>query len=205
MISNILVKPLISLLILMLMHMANGFRQSLLLHKLGFLPSSYLLRAVPNGRAKTGHHTVTCRHLFASILIVGKKNGAEQWINDGYLEYEKRLKPVLKVETTFVKDNAALVKACEAARGRIIALDENGENHTSTTFTSFLYESFEAGGANVCFVIGGYSGLPLEIKEQYPLISLSKMTWTHQMARLLLIEQIYRASEIRKGSSYHKA
>jgi 23S rRNA (pseudouridine1915-N3)-methyltransferase len=62
----------------------------------------------------------------------------------------------------------------------------------------------EKGGANVTFIIGAYDGLPEEIRSKYPLISLSQMTWTHSMARLLLIEQVYRASEIRKGSGYHK-
>ena len=60
------------------------------------------------------------------------------------------------------------------------------------------------------FVIGGAEGLPSELKEtrsgrpRPTLISLSAMTFTHQFARMLLIEQIYRASEIRKGSGYHK-
>jgi 23S rRNA (pseudouridine1915-N3)-methyltransferase len=58
----------------------------------------------------------------------------------------------------------------------------------------------------MAFVIGGAEGLPRELKEgNKPLLSLSKMTWPHQMARMLLAEQIYRASEIRKGSGYHKA
>jgi 23S rRNA (pseudouridine1915-N3)-methyltransferase len=67
-----------------------------------------------------------------------------------------------------------------------------------------VYKSFEDGGSHVSFIIGGFAGLPDGIRSAYPLLTLSKMTWTHQMARLLLLEQIYRASEIFKGSAYHK-
>jgi 23S rRNA (pseudouridine1915-N3)-methyltransferase len=89
-------------------------------------------------------------------------------------------------------------------KGVILALDESGKEYTSREFEKVLYKSFEEGGAHVTFIIGGFSGLPTEIKKKYPLISLSKMTWTHQFARLLLVEQIYRSTEIHKGSGYHK-
>jgi len=88
--------------------------------------------------------------------------------------------------------------------GYIIAMDETGKQLTSNDFSSYVFKSFEDGGASVSFVIGGADGLPRAIQSSYPLISLSMMTWTHQMARLLLIEQVYRAVEIRKGSKYHK-
>jgi len=70
------------------------------------------------------------------------------------------------------------------------------------------------GGSRLSFVIGGAEGLPMELKQQSGggssgssssgLLSLSKMTFTHQFARVVLAEQVYRAMEIRKGSSYHK-
>ena len=84
-----------------------------------------------------------------------------------------------------------------------IALDEYGLEQTSKQFTETLYNSIEKGGATVTFAIGAAEGLPKEIKfcsenSKQLSISLSKMTWTHQMARLLLMEQIYRATEIKK-------
>lgn len=88
--------------------------------------------------------------------------------------------------------------------GLIIGLDERGRQLTSTEFSNLLFSGFEDNGAKVTFVIGAYSGLPDEVRDNYSLISLSKMTWPHQLARLLLTEQIYRATEIRKGSNYHK-
>lgn len=83
-------------------------------------------------------------------------------------------------------------------------MDETGKQLTSNDFSSYVFKSFEDGGASISFIIGGAEGLPTIIRSNYPLISLSLMTWTHQMARLLLIEQVYRAVEIKKGSKYHK-
>lgn len=60
------------------------------------------------------------------------------------------------------------------------------------------------GGSRLVFVIGGAEGLPSALKEKKELWSLSKLTFTHQWARVLLTEQIYRATEIKKGSGYHK-
>ena len=143
-------------------------------------------------------------YLKTSVLIVGKKNGAEDWISAGCIEYEKRLSSIISIETSFLKSSEELIKAAKSSKGVVYALDESGDQLTSTEFSTFLYNGFEKGGAHVTFLIGGFSGLPQEIKSSHKLISLSRMTWTHQMARLLLVEQIYRASEIRKGSSYHK-
>ncbi len=142
--------------------------------------------------------------LTTNIVIVGKRNGGETWIAEGCAEYEKRLSPIMQLTTTFLKSDEELVKFVKASKGTILAMDEHGKQYTSIQFTDLLYQGYENGGSHVTFVVGGFSGLPPEIKSKYPLISLSKMTWTHQMARLLLIEQIYRATEIRKGSSYHK-
>ena len=146
----------------------------------------------------------SCRFLTTTILTVGKKNSVEPWIIEGCAEYEKRISTHISLSTIFLKSDEALVDAVKTTKGIIIALDENGLEMNSREFSSYYYKAFENGGARVSFVIGGFSGLPLEIKNKYPLISLSKLTWTHQMARLLLIEQIYRAIEIRNGSSYHK-
>ena len=144
------------------------------------------------------------RWITTNIIVVGKRNGGEEWISKGYSEYEKRLLPTMNLQTTFLKSDDELIKAAQSAKGHIIALDEKGKQYTSVRFTDMLYSGFEKGGSTVTFIIGGFAGLPAEIRLKYPLISLSNLTWTHSMARLLLTEQIYRATEIRKGSSYHK-
>ena len=110
----------------------------------------------------------------------------------------------MTLTTTYFKSDEDLVVASRGLRGIAFALDETGKELTSREFSKTMYKAFEDGGTHVAFIIGGFSGLPQEIKDRYPLLSLSKMTWTHQMARLLLLEQIYRAAEIHKGSGYHK-
>ena len=70
-------------------------------------------------------------------------------------------------------------------------------------FSSFLLKEIEKGGSRLTFLIGGPDGLTPKLKT-FPLVSLSKMTLTHQIARLVLIEQIYRAFEIDRGSPYHR-
>lgn len=145
------------------------------------------------------------RYLTTNIFVVGKKNSVENWIQSGCAEFEKRLVPVLELNTVYLKSDEALVDAVLEAKGLTICLDEAGRTFTSREFSEYYYKSLELGGAQVNFCIGGFAGLPPALKNnKYPLISLSKLTWTHQMARLLLIEQIYRATEIHKGSGYHK-
>lgn len=144
------------------------------------------------------------RYLTTNIIIVGKRNSGEEWIADGCAEYEKRLTPITKIQTIFLKSDEELIKTVSQTKGTIIALDEHGKQPSSIEFVDIYYKGLEKGGSHVSFVVGGFAGLPEIIKKNYPLISLSKMTFTHQMARLILLEQIYRATEIKKGSSYHK-
>jgi len=153
-----------------------------------------------------------------NIRIVGRKSGSEAWLEDACEMYLTRLRPSgLEVDTTWHKDNPALVKGVEtdASKGNVVVLlDPLGKTKTSEQFSEDLYEWLDRGGSRMSFVIGGAEGLPSELKyptaaasgkSQKPfMISLSSMTFTHQFARLLLIEQIYRGTEIRKGSGYHK-
>lgn len=156
------------------------------------------------------------------IRIVGRKNGSEQWIEDGYKMYETRLKPSsVDLVTVWHKNNDDLIKNVlgEAEKGHsIVLLDPFGDKMTSEVFTESMYKWLEAGGSRLTFVIGGADGLPSELRydsssyikngskrgSNFSLLSLSDLTFTHQFARTLLAEQVYRASEIRKGSGYHK-
>jgi 23S rRNA (pseudouridine1915-N3)-methyltransferase len=146
------------------------------------------------------------RFLTTNILVVGKKNSVKPYIALGCDEYEKRLKPIMSISTSFLKDDQALMDSVNKLNSKSItlALDENGKQMTSKEFSKLIFKSLEGGGSQLNLIIGGFAGLPNEIKKSYKLISLSNLTLTHQMARLFLIEQIYRASEIRKGSNYHK-
>lgn len=135
------------------------------------------------------------------VISIGKSK--EPWLEEALALYVKRLSGQIKLTFTLVKDDSALLKRVDGVRG-VLALDEKGELMTSTRFSSVLFKTVQDHGARAAFVIGGADGLPKEIRERYPLISLSRLTFTHQMARLILAEQIYRAMEIKRGSKYHR-
>ena len=89
-------------------------------------------------------------------------------------------------------------------RDQLILLDENGVQFTSLEFAQFFQQKFNAGGKTIVFVVGGAYGFSAEV---YSLatgkISLSKMTFSHQMVRMIFFEQLYRAMTILKGEPYH--
>lgn len=87
----------------------------------------------------------------------------------------------------------------------LIALDLGKKEYDSVEFASHLESSFQKGGANISFVIGGSLGLSDELKKRAnESISFGKMTFPHQLARVMLLEQIYRAFKINRGEPYHK-
>ena len=134
------------------------------------------------------------------IISVGKAQ--KGWLEQALKEYEKRLTQKAKISYLWVDNDQALLKkvACESS---IICLDPNGKLHSSESLADYLQQEWEKNGATVTIVIGGANGLPAPLKAQ-KLISLSPLTFTHQITRLVLIEQIYRAFAIIGGTSYHK-
>lgn len=134
------------------------------------------------------------------ILSIGKTK--EKWLEDALQEYLKRLSPVVSIEFLLFKTNEQLEAQAEKET-QIICLDPQGKMVSSEEFSSFLISSLEKGGSKTTFIIGGAEGLTEKLKQK-PLISFSKMTFTHQICRLILVEQIYRAIELQKGSKYHK-
>jgi 23S rRNA (pseudouridine1915-N3)-methyltransferase len=150
--------------------------------------------------------------LDVKIRIVGRKNGCEKWLSDAYDMYETRLEASnISIETIWHKNNDELIKGVQLDSSKehsVVLLDVEGISMSSDEFSKSFYQKWLfVGGSRVAFVIGGADGLPLELKSKYPTsnkISLSAMTFTHQFARTMLVEQIYRASEIEKGSNYHK-
>lgn len=131
------------------------------------------------------------------VLTLGRCK--EPWLAEALAEYEKRLKGKLLIEWAIAKDNTQLA---EWARNEsYIALDPKGELLTSEAWSEKLMKL----GLRVVFLIGGAEGLSLELLKQAQFKwSLSPLTFTHQMTRLILVEQLYRALEIERGSNYHK-
>ena len=131
------------------------------------------------------------------VLTIGKCK--EVWLLEALSEYEKRLKGKLSIEWLLAKDNEQLT---EWARNEsFIALDPKGELLTSEGWSEKMVKM----GLRLVFVIGGAEGLPQSLLKQAQFRwSLSPLTFTHQITRLILMEQLYRAMEIERGSQYHK-
>jgi 23S rRNA (pseudouridine1915-N3)-methyltransferase len=136
------------------------------------------------------------------VYSVGKTK--EEWLQSALTLYETRLKPSLSIEWILAKNDEQL-KQFLAKEANFICLDRNGKHYSSEEFSIFLIHCIEQSHARLCFVIGGPEGLPEAITlKAKSLLSFSRLTFTHQMTRLILVEQIYRALEIEKNSSYHK-
>ena len=143
-----------------------------------------------------------------TILAVGKmKNSA---LTSLCADYVKRLSRQGSCEVIELKDGTiaregqrildALQKRQEAI---IYLLSEEGQERSSLAFAKELKQ---LNGRNVVFVIGGAYGIHTSVKEQSDhIIALSKMTLTHEIARVLLTEQLYRTAAINSGSNYHHA
>jgi 23S rRNA (pseudouridine1915-N3)-methyltransferase len=136
------------------------------------------------------------------IISVGKTK--EKWLELALQEYLKRLQPVLHVDYVWAKNDVELIDYAQKEK-EYLCLDPAGKKMTSNEFATFFMNKWEEWGSRLTIFIGGAEGLPAIIKKNHDLVSLSPLTFTHQITRLILIEQIYRAFEIAKGSQYHKS
>ena len=165
---------------------------------LGLVQAPPLCRSVPSSCRRVADARCGPR-----VRIVSPGKNKERWLEDAIELYTTRLRGTIELECVWVRDDAALLKQARGA-GSVIALDPLGKTCTSEEFSELLFAAIERGGSRLSFIIGGAEGLPKEVRADATLVSLSRLTFTHQMARLILAEQIYRATEIRKGSGYHK-
>jgi len=134
------------------------------------------------------------------IIVIGKVK--EKSIHELINEYLKRLKPYTKIEIIELKDKG-LEKEAENILPYLgnnsFILDERGKEYTSIGFSELINKN-----QDIIFIIGSAEGISESLKKKANLISLSKMTFTHEMARLFLIEQIYRSMMILNNREYHK-
>ncbi len=135
-----------------------------------------------------------------SILSIGKTK--EKWLEEACSEYVKRLSYQVQFTFLWAKNDLQLIDWA-VKESQVLCLDPSGQLLTSEKLADKLELSWIEGGSKLTLVIGGPKGLPLALKK-FPLLSLSPLTFTHQIARLVLMEQIYRAVEIKKGTKYHK-
>ncbi len=151
------------------------------------------------------------------LICIGKTG--KDFLIAGEQEYLNRLKHYVSIDRLEIPDikNAKSlsidqIKELEGKEilsklqsgDQLILLDENGKLFSSTEFADFLQQKFNQGGKGLVFVIGGAYGFSGEVYEKSIFkISLSKMTFSHQMIRMIFFEQVYRAMTILKGEPYH--
>ena len=152
------------------------------------------------------------------IICVGKIK--ETYLNSGISEYLKRLSGYCNVEIIEVKDEKISnntsdekIKEIESTRilekiddkDYVILLDLKGKQLSSVELASKMDSLISKGIGNYAFVVGGSLGVSETLQKKADfLISFSRLTFTHQMVRLLLLEQIYRAFKINNNETYHK-
>ncbi len=151
------------------------------------------------------------------VLSVGRVR--QQFVRDGEEEYLKRLKGGLQVELQELGLEAPESMSAPEVQERegrevlkrikdgdyVVALDERGKSLSSKEVGAFIASRMNAGTKTLWLVIGGAYGLSGEVRRRADLLlSLSALTFPHQLARLVLIEQLYRSYTLLKGISYHK-
>lgn len=156
-----------------------------------------------------------------SIVSVGKLK--EKYLKNGINEYAKRLSPYTKFNIIEVSDEKAPEKLSDAEMKQVkdkegerilnkvsdqafvYALDLGGKERTSEKFAKEIEQKMIHGQSKITFIIGGSLGLSDDVlKRSDAKISFGKMTYPHQLMRLILTEQIYRAFKIIRNEPYHK-
>lgn len=146
------------------------------------------------------------------VLAIGKKH--ESWVDEGIRRYEKRLKSPFTTEWYYLPHSARTGLAARQEESDrlllrvtpnefVILLDERGTIASSPELTQVLLRKLE-NAIPVTLIIGGAYGVDDRIRERADFVlSLSLLVFPHQLVRLILIEQIYRAQEIAAGRPYH--
>ena len=159
--------------------------------------------------------------LKVSVVCVGKLK--EKYLKDAAAEYSKRLQAFCKFdiievdeEKTSESPNNSQIENILNAEGKrilsktdksskVVAMCIEGKQKSSKAFADYFADSAVNGVSSIVFVIGGSWGLSDEVKRRADLkLSMSEMTFPHQLARVMLCEQIYRAFSINSGTKYHK-
>jgi 23S rRNA (pseudouridine1915-N3)-methyltransferase len=151
-----------------------------------------------------------------TVVCVGRLK--ERYWQDAAAEYLKRLKPYARVEIVEVPDQdvtadeprALAAEAVTIARvlpegAPVVTLDIGGKARSSEQLAEWIEQMGTSGKSHIAFVIGGAAGLHADVRERADeCISLGPMTLPHQLARVVLLEQLYRAFRIIRGEPYHR-
>jgi 23S rRNA (pseudouridine1915-N3)-methyltransferase len=152
------------------------------------------------------------------LIFVGKTR--ELYLREGIEDFLGRLRRYVQVEVKTVrsgrftrKNQATMVVTSESEKvaaavpkdAHFVVLDRQGKQMSSEGLADWWQRLEQAGCRKLCFAVGGVLGFSNELRSQaQTLLALSEMTYTHEMSRLILLEQLYRACTIMRGEKYHK-
>jgi 23S rRNA (pseudouridine1915-N3)-methyltransferase len=144
------------------------------------------------------------REMKIRLLMLGKTRRPE--MNTALADYVKRIARACPIELSEVRDGTAALKKLDADRAATaLLLDAGGKAYDSESFAKWMGEQRDRGTREIIFVCGDADGFPNEVRERVKQkVSLSPMTYSHELARVMLAEQIYRAFAILSGSAYPK-
>ena len=139
-----------------------------------------------------------------TVLAVGRLK--EAWVQEGCEEYARRIRPRLPLELVEARDDSDLEKRlAKLSRHKVWALDERGTQLSSEELAQKLKRHMDGGEAGITFLVGGADGLPKDtVARAHVRWSLGRLTLPHRLARLILLEQLYRALSILAGEPYHR-
>ena len=141
-----------------------------------------------------------------ALVAVGKLK--EAWVQEGCAEYAKRVRGKLPLDVVEVKDDAELIRKIppkDYGRYKLWALDERGKELSSEELAASLKQAMNGGEQGIALVIGGADGLPRDLVARANFTwSLGRLTLPHRLARLIVLEQLYRALSILRGEPYHR-
>lgn len=152
-----------------------------------------------------------------TLLCIGKTG--KKFLEEGEQEYLKRLRHYISFQMQVIPDikqakslsqnqvkqrEGEMILEKVGAADTLILLDEKGKEYSSLDFSNYLQDQFNRGGKHIYFVVGGPYGFSDDVYQRANgKISLSRMTFSHQMIRLFFIEQVYRAMTILRNEPYH--
>jgi 23S rRNA (pseudouridine1915-N3)-methyltransferase len=158
------------------------------------------LLVVSIGRLKQGPERELAERYRERFEDIGRKLGFRG------LEIHEISESRARDAATRISEEAAAISAAIPEKGVLVALDERGKSIDSVTFARELGRWRDDGIADTIFTIGGADGLSPDLQRRANLrIAFGSATWPHQMVRVMLLEQIYRAATILSGHPYHRA
>jgi 23S rRNA (pseudouridine1915-N3)-methyltransferase len=166
------------------------------------LPEHCLMRLVviSIGRLKQGPERELAERYRARFDDIGRKLGFRG------LDIHEIPESRARDAATRISEEAAAISAAIPEKSVLVALDERGENIDSAAFARHLGGWRDQSVANTIFVIGGADGLSPDLRRKAKLgLAFGAATWPHQMVRVMLLEQLYRAATILAGHPYHRA